>query len=171
MWDGTSEDMQASSYVYKVEDGEGGKLSLSKVQRLATKGASSAEIFTPSHATRETMLLTNYMRCGPKQKALRNGKKNSFLLLYKVCGHARKNEVTCAFSGSSCFREPVSLESFRQFSRVDLVCVKYFGELRISSPCIQVCMNVFLNKQEKLADPHPSTYGILGSLRCVPGSL
>jgi hypothetical protein len=72
MWDGTSPEMQAGSYVYRVDDGEAGKLVLKRLQMLPTKGGHSAEIFTPSHGTRETLLLTNYMRCGSKQKALRN---------------------------------------------------------------------------------------------------
>jgi hypothetical protein len=81
MWDGTSADMQASSYVYKVEDSDEGKLVLNKVQRLVTKGASSVEIFVPSHGTRETMLLTNFMRCGPRHKAIKNGKATWLALL------------------------------------------------------------------------------------------
>ncbi len=169
MWDGTSPEMQATSYVYRVDDGEAGKLVLTGLQRLPTKGGHSAEIFTPSHGTRETLLLTNYMRCGSKQKALRNGKTRPWFAWFVwvrnlsvsrscACSFKLRTHDVIRISSRISAYSPIFMASFplrcHPFPKLwFLVCYACIHDSDLS--------------QEKHAVLHPSTYGIRPNLRYV----
>eukprot|EP00285_Hemiselmis_virescens_P002165 CAMPEP_0173414620 /NCGR_PEP_ID=MMETSP1356-20130122/84423_1 /TAXON_ID=77927 ORGANISM="Hemiselmis virescens, Strain PCC157" /NCGR_SAMPLE_ID=MMETSP1356 /ASSEMBLY_ACC=CAM_ASM_000847 /LENGTH=449 /DNA_ID=CAMNT_0014376813 /DNA_START=18 /DNA_END=1367 /DNA_ORIENTATION=- len=68
LWDGINPLMESGSWIYNVSGDKDGVLTVNKLQRIPTTGATQAK-YIPGPNGRDMLMINNYMKCGGKEEA------------------------------------------------------------------------------------------------------